>query len=477
MFRRFHISYGIGVLCAAFIVGLALALLIELRLDLPLIVMLVVVVFFCLLRIRCYTFMIIVICGILLGLSRGSLVKSDLESLEVYISQEQYITGVVSQDPERAVNGDIRLVIGSISINDKKYRGKIWVTTRDDIRFTRGDFLGFRHKLNEGFGTYQLSAYNVNVSEYRKTTDLLISLRDKFAEKFKQFVVEPSASLGVGFVIGQKSNLTPELEGQLRIVGLMHIVVASGYNLTILVRFAKRLFEKHSKFLATSSSLFLIVGFVMVSGASPSMVRAAIVTVLSIAVWYYGRRFNPVLLILYVAALTASINPVYVWSDLGWWLSFMAFFGVLVLSPLLLHLKYKSSRPPALVQIVVETISAQIMTLPIILIIFGVFPTTAIVANVLTVPFIPFAMLLTFIAGVVAMILPEQIATLVAIPAEIVLSYFIAITRALSTPEWAQVTISITKEMVVWIYLIIISGVFVMWKRSHYNFRSQSSID
>ncbi len=38
-------------------------------------------------------------------------------------------------------------------------------------------------------------------------------------------------------------------------------------------------------------------------------------------------------LILVAAALTAGWNPVYIWSDIGWYLSFLAFFGILMLAP------------------------------------------------------------------------------------------------------------------------------------------------
>lgn len=125
------------------------------------------------------------------------------------------------------------------------------------------------------------------------------------------------------------------------------------------MRFSKRLFERRSKFMVAATSIVLMLGFIGISGASPSMVRAGIVAGLSLLAWYYGRVFHPMLLILYVAAATAYWQPSYEWSDIGWWLSFLAFFGVLIVSPLVMKLLYRDRKPGALWQIIGESIAAR----------------------------------------------------------------------------------------------------------------------
>ena len=128
-----------------------------------------------------------------------------------------------------------------------------------------------------------------------------------------------------------------------------------------------------------------------------------------------------------------------------------------------------------IVQIVVETIAAQIMTLPIILMVFGNLPVLAIVANVLTAPLIPFVMLLTFIAGICAMIVPA-LATIVGLPAEILLSYFVAIVRWLASPSWAQQLLTISADVMVAVYLMLIAAFLVIWRHTKFNFRSRNII-
>ena len=246
---------------------------------------------------------------------------------------------------------------------------------------------------------------------------------------------EPEASLGVGFLVGEKAALSTDLIEQMKTVGLTHIIVASGYNLTILVRFSRRLLARRSRYLALAGSLSLVVGFVLISGFSPSMNRAAVVTLLTLVAWYYGRNFHPIKLIFYVAALSALAYPVYVWGDLGWLLSFAAFAGVLVVAPLVTRLFYaKNAEPGALVRLLIETMSAEIMTLPIIVAAFGYVPVLALVANVAVAPIIPFAMFFTFVAGVVGII--SSVLAIVAMPASILIAYVVAVVEYLSSPLW-----------------------------------------
>src|SRR5690606_35008252 len=149
---------------------------------------------------------------------------------------------------------------------------------------------------------------------------------------------------------------------------------------------------KRSKYQAFISSVVLIAGFIAITGASPAIVRAAVVTLLSLVAWYYGRRIHPVLVILLGAALTAGISPLYIWHDLGWWLSFLAFGGVLLIGALRTKRLFGDKKVPLLAQVAVETTSAQLMAVPLIMYVFGDFSVVALLANMAVVPLIPFAM-------------------------------------------------------------------------------------
>lgn len=476
-YKRYHVSVGIGALCTALLVGVSLAqaMHISQQSHIWLYTILILMGAVALYRVRWYTFVVIILCGIAIGILRGADVDHQLSRLESLQGKSITVRATITEDPQQTVRGDTRIVLGKIVVDDTSYDGTIWATVRNDT-LKRGDTVVVQGSAKPGFGVYQLTMSYAKILTNSASDDIFVGVRDAFSVSLRRVVVEPAASLGIGFVVGQKTSLPPDLEDQLRIVGLTHLVVASGYNLTILIRFAKRLFEKHSKFLVNISSVLLVLGFVGISGASPSMVRASLVAGLSLLAWNYGRRFHPVLLIVYVAALTALINPLYLWADIGWWLSFLAFFGVLVVSPLILHVLYRTKKSPAAVQLLSETIAAQIMTLPLILLVFGSLPVLSVLANLVSAPLIPLAMVLTTIAGVGSMLLPFG-AQLVAIPAEILLSYFVSVVRILSSPDWAQLDVSISWQQLTALYAGCIAIVIVIARKTTYRFRADSVID
>jgi competence protein ComEC len=249
----------------------------------------------------------------------------------------------------------------------------------------------------------------------------------------------------------------------MKAVGLTHIVVASGYNLTVLVGFARRIFEKHAKMLATGFSAVMMGGFVMISGLSPSMSRAALVSGLGLLAWHYGRTVHPVVLLTLAAAATATVYPVYVWADVGWYLSFLAFTGVLVIAPILSRILWKEAEPRPLVQVVVETLSAEIMTMPVILCVFGYVPLVGLLANVLVGPTIPFAMAATAIVGGVGIVSPVA-AALIGPPAQAVLWYAVSIVRWLASYQ-----LTLVGQLPLWgaiaMYVVIGIGATVAWRR------------
>ena len=475
-YRRFHVSYLLGWGGVGVLVGLACAAVWFVPLTWWVQASIGLVVVGALRRRRWWSVVLVLLCGVGLGLARGADMTQALRPYEDAYGRTVVVSGVISDDPQYGKRGDQQFRLTQIRLDERTLPGDVFVGTYSFLDVKRGDRVTLEGKLRPGFGSYRASLSFAVLRQAVAVREPIREFRDQFAAGVRNAVEEPAASLGIGFVVGQRSALPEQLDEQLRIVGLTHIVVASGYNLTILVRFARRALEKHSKYLAATVSAMLMTGFVAVSGLSPSMTRASLVTGLSLLAWYYGRRFHPLLLIIYVAALTAAINPIYIWSDIGWYLSFLAFGGVLMLAPLLMRLLFRDRTVPAVMQIVIETIAAQVMTLPLILMIFGELPVLSLVSNVLVAPLIPLAMLLTTIAGIWGMIWPVT-AGYVGSLAELVMGYIVAIVDWLARPDWAQVSVQLPVVGMVLAYVAIAGLIAGLWWRLRYNFRSTSVVE
>lgn len=417
----------------------------------------------------------VIAAGLVCGLWRGSALQVELDTYQGFMGTKVTLRGTVIDDAMYGDKGQRDMRLRDVQVNGRSPPGIVRVTSFTFSQPRRGDVVEVRGKLYDGFGNYQAAMYFGDLRVVSVAQDPLDDMRRAFAAGVYSNMPDVQASLGLGVLMGIKAQLPAELDDQLQILALTHIVVASGYNLTVLVRLARRLFEKRSKFQTAVAAGGLMAGFVVVTGFSPSMSRAALVGGLSLAAWYYGRRIHPAVLLLVAAAITAAINPIYLWSDLGWWLSFLAFAGVLLLAPLIEHCLYGERRPRLLGQIIIETCAAQILTLPLTLAIFGKLSILGLVANVLVVPLIPLAMLLTLIAGIAAAI--GSAAAYIALPASWLLTYITQVVELLAGVPWAATDVKISMVGMIGFYLALTVVGVLIWRKTKHDFMDRSVID
>lgn len=475
-YRRFHISILIGWLCCGVLIGIAVGRLAPWFVAWWWIAAALLLVPIAISQRRWWSAVLMIFAGLLIGWQRGSNEVIALSGYGEYIGKATIISGSITDDPQRNKRSQTEFSLGSIAVNGEPMAGRVYAAIVGTHELKRGDSVILKGKMSEGFGSYQATMRYSQVVVQKTGATPIRDIREQFSSGVRAVVPEPEASLGLGFVVGQRSALPPELDEQLKIVGLTHIVVASGYNLTILVRFARRLLAKYSRFMAMSVSSGLVIGFIAFSGLTPSMVRAGAVTLLSLLAWYYGRRFHPLILIALVAASSAYIDPIYLWSDIGWYLSFLAFIGVLIVAPLMVSRLYGVRKPGAIAQLLLETVAATIMTLPLILMTFERLPILTLLANVLVAPVIPFAMLATTVAGVAGMLAPHVLVFL-GIPATIIIGYVVWVVETLSDISWAQVDMSIPLAVMITAYVLIVIVMWMWWHKTRHNFMTSSIVD
>jgi competence protein ComEC len=419
-----------------------------------------------------------VIAGGLLGLWRGGIATQELAPYEKLVGARVMLAGSVTDDVDRDKHGVLVIRLGNIGVDGHSLPGVVRVTVDKDADIKRGDRLIVEGKLADGFGSFAASIHRGTLQKVMRPEpgDVARQVRDEFGDKVRQVINEPAASLGLGYLLGQRRGLPEELDTALRTAGLTHIVVASGYNLTILVRIARRLFVKVSKYLATLSATTMIFGFIAITGMSPSMSRAGLVTGLALLAWYYGRQFHPLVLLPFAAAITLLVNPTYGWGDLGWQLSFAAFAGVMVMAPLLQRYFYGEQKPGLIRQILGETIAAFIVTLPILLYAFGQVSLVAILANVLVLPLVPLAMLLVFLSGV---------GTLASVPLGMILGsvstwllqYMIWVAEVFAGIPWVLLEVRLWPVVAVGMYVVIALGCVYMWRVTRYSLRDVNVVE
>ncbi len=415
----------------------------------------------------------IIVCGSIgVGISYGSAHVVSRSVYTQYIGGTFELTGRVKEDISKSSSGGASIQLDAVTIRGSPLPGTVLVSTRTTGAALRGDYVTFFGTMRPAFGSFPATFTASAVKKVARPVpgDTGRVVRDWFAEMVRKQLPDPQASLGIGFLTGQKSTLPEDVAESFKIAGLTHIVIASGYNLTILVQLARRLFSNVSKFLSAALSAAMILLFIAITGMSPSMTRAGLVSGGTLLAWYYGRAFHPLVLLPVVAAITVAFQPSYVWGDLGWQLSFVAFFGVMIVAPLLQAYFFGEKEAGLARQLVGETVAAHAVTLPVIGLSFGTVSHVAIVANVLVVPLVPLAMLLTFINGLLA-IAGFAFGEILAVPTTWLLEYMLTVARFVSELSWAQSEVPWPSWVWAVYSMLLVSACWWMWRTTKYSFR------
>ena len=230
----------------------------------------------------------------------------------------------------------------------------------------------------------------------------LYGISDALCAVYARIFPPDEAALAAGIVLGQQNaSFSTAFKAAMRNSGTTHIVALSGYNIMIVigaVSFALSfLFRRHGQFWGSCAIVLL---FVLMTGAESSVVRAALMGILVLVAQYTSRLYDFWHSAAIVAFLMVAWNPFALIFDVGFVLSFVSLFGIVVLAPRLAAL-VRITNPvlAGIGTIVAQTLGAQIAVLPILIATFGGFSWASALANIPILLIMPVSMALVFAAG------------------------------------------------------------------------------
>ena len=216
-----------------------------------------------------------------------------------------------------------------------------------------------------------------------------------------EIVPEPEAALGAGILLGVRTSIAPEISTAFATAGLTHVVAISGWNIAIVAAIvatlARPLEERRGgRWLAPATAGAAIAGYVLLTGASPSVVRAALMAGAMMVARLGGSRAHAASALCLAAFVMLVAAPAVLW-DVGFQLSGLATGGLILFAA---PIEARLVRWPAwLREPVALTLAAQLTTLPVVVGSFGRLSLVAPAANVAVVPLVPIVMLLCAIAA------------------------------------------------------------------------------
>lgn len=249
---------------------------------------------------------------------------------------------------------------------------------------------------------YEFKKAQVEILEKADTTSLsgnLFSLKQKFIENLKQVLGEPHAALASGLVVGEKAALGKELIDDFRMAGLIHIVVLSGYNITIIGTSIRKLLSFLPRNLGIILGAVGIILFGILVGGGATVVRSCVMAIIALFGELVRRDYAVGRALLLAGALMLIQNPLILLYDPSFQLSFLATLGLIMLSsPIEKKLGWITEKM-GMRGLVASTLATQVFVSPIIFYMMGQLSIIGIVVNIIVLPFIPLTMLLVFLAG------------------------------------------------------------------------------
>lgn len=242
--------------------------------------------------------------------------------------------------------------------------------------------------------TKRLKENNVNIISMiaNKTANVIKNQSKKLLENKK-------ACLLIGLLIGDTDEIDEETKEDFRNSNLTHMLAVSGLHVSYVLLAVNYIITKvkiHKK-LSKIIVMLLILFFILVTGATPSVLRAGTMTIYLILGGIFYRRIS-VFSSLNLSLLVIIIMNPYCLFDVGLQLSYAGTIGIVYLYPIIKEKIYNKANS------ILITISANIVIIPIIMYNFNTISLTFFISNLLAGPIIGIIIILGFSIIIISLI-------------------------------------------------------------------------
>lgn len=286
----------------------------------------------------------------------------------------------------------------------------------------------------------------------------LFRLRGSFVDSIQSVLPEPSAGLLSGILLGT-DTLAKKLKDDFRIAGLSHIVVLSGYNITVVAESIFLVVSKITPTFASGVSFFSVILFVLMAGAGASAVRAGIMTCIALVSRHFGNTYNAPRALLFALWAMVMWNPFTLIYDPSFHLSVIATYGIMFVTPLMLKLLARVTERFGLRELCATTLGAQCAVLPYILYMSGNLSLFAFPANFLVLPFVPLTMLLGFFTALLGFV-SRFLGLIFGLPTYLFLQWDILIAESVSKIPYASIHVPPIPLIILFIFYLV-GGIFI----------------
>ena len=238
----------------------------------------------------------------------------------------------------------------------------------------------------------------------RKQHAIFARIRTKFIEKMHTFLPAKEATLLGGLLLGLRGALPEDLMEAFRATGLIHIIVLSGHNITLIAEGVRRVLRKTPPSISFSASVLAILIFVLFAGAQMAALRAGGMAIIALIARTTHREYDGIRTLTLVALIMMLYSPSQVLFSTSFHLSFLATLGLLLFTPSIEQKLKKIPEKYGIRGIIAATLATQIFLLPYLAYAIGEVSIIGIPANIAILPIIAPAMFFGTVVTLVALL-------------------------------------------------------------------------
>lgn len=301
--------------------------------------------------------------------------------------------------------------------------------------------------------------------------EVLFSIKSAFLSTMQMLLPEPESSVLGGILLGTRHSISRDLTEDFRKVGLIHILVLSGYNVTIVAESLMKLSAFLPRVWGRMFGASSIILFTIMTGASTTTVRASIMALIVIFARSFARRYDVGRALVLAALVMVIHNPLILVFDVSFQLSFIATIGLVYVSPLVQDKLLFVTEKFALRDIIATTLGTQLFITPFLIHTMGEVSLVSLISNILVLPIIPYLMMIGFTAVMIGFVL-HMIALPFAWITELILKYMLYITEIFASIPFASIRIQTSIEILVCIYGMYAIILIYLWRQKNSSLHS-----
>lgn len=337
-----------------------------------------------------------------------------------------------------------------------------------EVQFYSSEVTSFRN--NQTAKGIYISAFNMSDTYLLEETEekplkyYPLKLNQALTHKIQSLLPPDQAALTTALFLGNKHELSKNLQQAFNYSGVSHVIVVSGLHLSVLCAFVYGLLKRlmGGRKLCAVITIGVILLFMTITGFSPSVMRCGIMMIILMISRLFSKTKDS-LSALGIAALILCVQSPLCGGDVGLLMSFTSTLGILIFNPRLYRfcarkisrLSYGKRALKPVAEVLCVSASAVIFSFPITLFTFGTFNIYFLISNLLIAPLMT-VVLIAILAMLLLAFIPfvSFLAYIPALIAGVVCNYFILITGTVSSLPFANVDID-TPAIYIWFFITL----------------------